>query len=68
MLQGILSYKPLRLDDCGWRELMALLLRTLKEAETIEDGSRERLGLTGEEGLEAVVALMGFARSESRAN
>jgi hypothetical protein len=62
-----LSYKLLKLDDRGWRELVALLLRTLKEAETIEDGSRERLGLSGEEGLEAVVALMGYERSESRA-
>ncbi len=61
-----LSYKPLKLDDRGWRELTGLLLRTLKEAETIEDGSRERLGLTDEDGLEAVVALMGYERSESR--
>jgi hypothetical protein len=62
-----LSYKPLKLDDRGWRELVALLLRTLKEAETIEDGSRERLGLAGEEGFEALVALMGYERSESPA-
>lgn len=60
-----LSYKPLKLDDRGWRELVALLKRTLKEAETIEDGSRERLGLSGDEGFEAVVALMGYERSES---
>ena len=62
-----LSYKALKLDDRGWREFVALLLRTLKEAETIEESSRDRLGLSGEEGIEAVVALMGFERSESRA-
>lgn len=60
---GHLSYKLLKLDDRGWRELVALLLRTLKEAEAIEDGSRERLGVAGEEGVEAVVALMGYERS-----
>jgi DNA-binding transcriptional ArsR family regulator len=62
-----LSYKALKLDERGWREFVALLLRTLKEAETIEEGSRDRLGLAGAEAIEAVVALMGFERSESRA-
>jgi DNA-binding MarR family transcriptional regulator len=62
-----LTLKPMRLDDRGWRECMALLLRTLKEAETIEEASRERLGMAGEAGTEAVVALMGFERSEGRA-
>jgi DNA-binding MarR family transcriptional regulator len=61
-----LTLKPMRLDDRGWRECMALLLRTLKEAETIEEASRERLGIAGEAGTEAVVALMGFERSEGR--
>lgn len=61
-----LSYKPLKLDDRGWREFVALLLRTLKEAETIEESSRDRLGLAGDDGIEAVIALMGFERSESR--
>lgn len=62
-----LSYKALKLDDRGWREFVALLLRTLKEAETIEESSRDRLGLAGGEAIEAVVALMGFERSQSRA-
>lgn len=60
-----LSIRPMRLDARGWREFTALLLRTLNEAETIEEGCRERLGR--EEGIEAIVALMGFERSESRA-
>lgn len=63
-----LSYKALKLDDRGWREFVALLLRTLKETEAIEESSRDRLGLADGEGIEAVVALMGFERSESRAS
>jgi len=62
-----LSWKALRLDEEGWRQLMALLLRTLKEAEAIEESARERLATVGEAGFEAVVTLMGFERSESRA-
>ena len=62
-----LSCKPLKLDERGWREMVSLLMRTLTEAETIEDGSQERLGLSGEIGIEAVVALLGFERSESPA-
>jgi DNA-binding MarR family transcriptional regulator len=62
-----LSCKPLKLDERGWREVMALLLRTLKEAETIEEGCRERLGLAGEEGFEGMIGLLGFERSKSRA-
>ncbi len=62
-----LSCKPLKLDERGWRELTALLLRTLKEAETIEEECRERLGLAGEEGFEAMIGLLGFERSKSRA-
>lgn len=62
-----LSHKLLRLDDRGWNEFRALLLRTLKEVEAIEENSHERLGLAGEAGIETVVALMGFERSESRA-
>jgi hypothetical protein len=61
-----LSWKPLRLDERGWREFMALLLRALKEAETIEEACKERLGLADEAGIEAVVALMGYERSKSR--
>jgi hypothetical protein len=63
-----LSYKALKLDDRGWREFVALLLRTLKETEAIEESSRDRLGLAGEAGIEAFVGLMGFERSASRAS
>jgi hypothetical protein len=63
-----LSMKAMRLDERGWRELMALFGRTLKEAETIEECCRERLGLREEEGFEVFFALMGFERSASRAD
>jgi hypothetical protein len=63
-----LSMKATRLDERGWRELMALLARTLKEAETIEESCRERLGLRDEEGFEVFFAMMGFERSASRAD
>jgi hypothetical protein len=63
-----LSVKATRLDERGWRELMALLGRTLKEAEAIEECARERLGLGGEEGFEVFLAMMGFERSPSRAD
>jgi hypothetical protein len=62
-----LSFKPLKLDERGWRELVALLHRTLKEAEAIEESCKDRLGISDETGLEAMVALLGFERSKSPA-
>lgn len=62
-----LSWKLMRLDERGWREFSALLLRTLKEAETIEESCKERLGLAGEPGIEAILGLLGFERSKSPA-
>lgn len=65
-VESHLSMKPMRLDETGWREFTALLMRTLKEAEAIDEGCKERLGQSGEEGVETIVALLGFERSESR--
>ncbi|HEX2096483.1 MAG TPA: hypothetical protein VHF50_03860 [Solirubrobacterales bacterium] len=59
-----LSWKRLRLDDAGWRELASVLRRTVSEVEAVHDRSRGRLVSSGEAGVEAIVALVSFERGD----
>jgi hypothetical protein len=60
-----LSWKRLRLDEEGWRELALVLRRTLNEVDAVQDRARGRLVRTGEEGVEAITALINFERGEA---
>lgn len=59
-----LSWKRLRLDEEGWRELATVLRRNLSEVDAIHERSRGRLARTGEKGLDAMVSLMSFERGD----
>jgi DNA-binding transcriptional ArsR family regulator len=61
-----LTWRPLSLDEQGWGELMDLLLRTMREAETVQARSDERRSRSGEEAITAIFGLMGFERAEQR--
>jgi DNA-binding transcriptional ArsR family regulator len=54
------SWVPMRLDEEGWKALMALLMDTLGKAEKIKADSAERLAGEGEAGNGVIVSLMGF--------
>jgi DNA-binding transcriptional ArsR family regulator len=56
-----LMRQPLRLDEEGWTELSALVLKTLERANEIEAASRERLKKSNHEGeFEAGLVMMLF--------
>jgi hypothetical protein len=61
-----LSWLPMRLDEEGWSEVMAMFARTLKEAEAISERCKGRLYGSEAAGVDVIVTMMGFERSESR--
>lgn len=58
------SWAPMRLDEEGWREMMALQAETLERTEEIKTRNAKRLSGSGEAGMSVIVAMMGFERSE----
>lgn len=55
-----MSWSPLIVDDQGWSDLMALLLRTMEEALTIHEESGVRLVAADEEGISCTVSILGY--------
>ncbi len=55
-----MSWSPLIVDEKGWQELMALLLRTMEEALAIHETSAERLIAADEEGISCTVSILGY--------
>jgi DNA-binding transcriptional ArsR family regulator len=55
-----LSWMPLRVDPHGWDELMAILESALAQATEVEIAASKRMAKSGEEGICATFALMGF--------
>lgn len=55
-----LSWEPMRLDEKGWKELTKALAKARKEVEGIKAASAKRLGAGDEQGIAAMVAMMGF--------
>lgn len=54
------TWLPAVFDGLGWREVMALMDETLTRIMEIQTRSRERIAVTGEAGVPATIALMGF--------
>ena len=54
------TWLPGIFDKLGWRECMALMNETLARMMEIQKRSRERIAVSGEPGIPATVALMGF--------
>lgn len=55
-----LSWTPLRLDEAGWKEMMAALASVFDSMVEIQNRASGRLAESGEEGLLATIALAGF--------
>jgi DNA-binding transcriptional ArsR family regulator len=54
------TWLPGVFDRLGWQECLALMNETLERAMAIQRRSSERIVATGEPGLSATIALMGF--------
>ena len=55
------TWLPGVFDELGWQECMALMSETLARMIAIQKRSGERIALTGEPGIRATIAMMGFA-------
>lgn len=55
-----LSWEQMQLDEKGWRELTKALAKARKEVEGVKAASAKRLSAGDEQGIAAMVAMMGF--------
>jgi DNA-binding transcriptional ArsR family regulator len=55
-----MSWTPLVLDEKGWREMIKLMDGSLERVLKIQADSSSRLGKSGEDGVTATVAMLGF--------
>jgi DNA-binding transcriptional ArsR family regulator len=55
-----LSWTPLTVDEQGWDELMEILEAALAQATEAEIAAAKRIAKSGEEGINATFALVGF--------
>lgn len=55
------TWLPGVFDKLGWQECMALMSETLASMMEIRKRSGERIAVTGEPGIPATIAMMGFA-------
>ncbi|HEY8814828.1 MAG TPA: hypothetical protein VIP57_06960 [Candidatus Dormibacteraeota bacterium] len=61
-----MSWIPMILDEQGWRELTAILLRTMKEARKVKEDSAERLIGKDEEGTSCSVSMLGYPSANEK--
>jgi DNA-binding transcriptional ArsR family regulator len=59
------TWLPGVFDRLGWQECMVLMNETLTRMMEIQKCSRERIAVTGEAGIPATIALLGFETSSS---
>lgn len=55
-----MSWTPLVIDEKGWRDLTKLMNGTLEKVLKIQADSSERLAKSGEDGITATAALLGY--------
>jgi hypothetical protein len=60
------TWLPAVFDRRGWAEVMALLDEVLSRLIVIQRQSAERVALTGEPGIPATIAMMGFRTSHAK--
>lgn len=64
-----MSWTPLVLDEKGWNDLVKLLDGTLEKVLKLQSDSSARLGKSGEKGVTASVAMLGFeSEAEQRSH
>jgi DNA-binding transcriptional ArsR family regulator len=56
------TWLPGIFDKLGWQECMTLMNETLARVVEIQKRSRERIEITGERGIPATIAMMGFGK------
>jgi hypothetical protein len=54
------TWKPVKLDEQGWREVTEILGSAYQAVDAAEEQALERMEESGDEGLVATVGLMGF--------
>ena len=54
------TWTPMVVDEQGWTEMTAILMRAFEDVARVNDESAERLAKSGEPGIEATAALIGF--------
>ncbi|HEU5061873.1 MAG TPA: winged helix-turn-helix domain-containing protein [Solirubrobacterales bacterium] len=59
------SWQPLKLDEQGWLELMQELEESLERIENIKVLAEQRLIQSGEVGMQAIAAALGFERGSA---
>jgi DNA-binding transcriptional ArsR family regulator len=60
------TWLPGIFDKLGWQECMALMSETLARMIEIQKRSGERIAVTGELGIPATIAMMGFATASTQ--
>jgi len=55
-----MSWTPMILDEQGWGDLTAILLRAMEEAIKVKDDSAERLIDNDAEGISCTVSILGY--------
>jgi DNA-binding transcriptional ArsR family regulator len=60
-----ITWRPVTLDEQGWTEVMEILVDTFEAVSKAEVEAIERMRESGEDGLEATVALAGFESPRS---
>lgn len=55
------TWLPAIFDKIGWQECLALMTETLEKMREIQRRSTKRMAATGEPGIPATIAMMGFA-------
>lgn len=61
-----MSWMPMILDEQGWEELTAILLRTMEEALAVKEGSAERLIGRDEAGTSCTVSMLGYPSANEK--
>lgn len=56
-----MSWTPMIVDEQGWEELVAILLRTLEEVVAVQEGSVSRLEAHDAEGISCTVSMLGYS-------
>ncbi len=61
-----MSWIPMILDEQGWEELTAILLRAMEEAIAVKEGSAERLIGRDEAGTSCTVSMLGYPSANEK--
>jgi hypothetical protein len=61
-----MSWLPMIIDEQGWKDLVSILRRTLKEAEKVKEDSEERLLAEDAKGVSCTVSILGYPSANAQ--